>query len=89
MSELCRLRRSEGYGVCDDAEAEVYKAPVPPQRCALKPPRQLQPEVVHRLAFQPLCPFLAEMKMNRCADQRVPNIVRKAITVQTGYNLSS
>ena len=25
MSELCRLRRSEGYGVCDDAEAEVYK----------------------------------------------------------------
>ena len=27
MSELCRLRRSEGYGVCDDAEAEVYKAP--------------------------------------------------------------
>ena len=32
MSELCRLRRSEGYGVCDDAEAKVYKAPVPPQR---------------------------------------------------------
>ena len=29
MSELCRLRRSEGYGVCDDAEAEVYKAPRP------------------------------------------------------------
>ena len=27
MSELCRLRRSEGYGVCDDAEAKVYKAP--------------------------------------------------------------
>ena len=26
MSELCRLRRSEGYGVCDDAEAEVYKS---------------------------------------------------------------
>ena len=29
MSELCRLRRSEGYGVCDDAEAEVYKSPRP------------------------------------------------------------
>ena len=27
MSELCRLRRSEGHGVCDDAEAKVYKAP--------------------------------------------------------------
>ena len=26
MSELCRLRRSEGYGVCDDVEAKVYKA---------------------------------------------------------------
>ena len=26
MSELCRLRQSEGYGVCDDAEAKVYKA---------------------------------------------------------------
>ena len=24
MSELCRSRRSEGYGVCDDVEAEVY-----------------------------------------------------------------
>ena len=32
MSELCRSRRSEGYGVCDDVEAEVYTAPVPPQR---------------------------------------------------------
>ena len=29
MSELCRLRRSEGYEVCDDAEAEVYKSPRP------------------------------------------------------------
>ena len=29
MSELCRLRRSEGYGVCDDVEAEVYKSPRP------------------------------------------------------------
>lgn len=29
MSELCRLRRSEGYGVCDDAEAEVYRSPRP------------------------------------------------------------
>ena len=26
MSELCRSRRSEGYGVCDDVEAEVYKS---------------------------------------------------------------
>ena len=26
MHELCRLRRSEGYGVCDDVEAKVYKA---------------------------------------------------------------
>ena len=27
MSELCRSRRSEGYGVCDDVEAEVYIQP--------------------------------------------------------------
>ena len=27
MSELCRSRRSEGYGVCDDVEGEVYTAP--------------------------------------------------------------
>ena len=30
MDELCRSRRSEGYGVCDDAEAKVYTALVPP-----------------------------------------------------------
>lgn len=65
MSELCRLRRSEGYGVCDDAEAEVYKAPSRRSVCALKPPRQLQPEVVHCRVLQLLCPVLAEMKMNR------------------------
>lgn len=29
MSELCRLRRSDGYEVCDDAEAKVYKNPRP------------------------------------------------------------
>ena len=29
MSELCRSRRSEGYGVCDDVEAEVYISPRP------------------------------------------------------------
>ena len=61
---------------------KVYTALVSPQRYALKPPRQLQPEVVHRLVLQLLCPALAEMKMNRCADQRVPNIVRKAVAVQ-------
>ena len=32
MDELCRSRRSEGYGVCDDAEAKVYTALVAPQR---------------------------------------------------------
>lgn len=36
MSELCRSRRSEGYGVCDDVEAKVYKAPVPPRRLRTK-----------------------------------------------------
>ena len=40
------------------------KAPVPPQRHALKPPRQLQPEVVHRLAFQLFCPAFTQIEMN-------------------------
>ena len=64
MSELSHLCRGEGYRACDDARKRRYiKAPVPPQRYALKPPRQFQPQVIQRLGFELFCPALAEVEV--------------------------
>lgn len=64
MSELSHLCRGEGYRACDDARKQRYiKAPVPPQRYALKPPRQLQPQVIQSQSFELFCPALAEVEV--------------------------
>lgn len=48
----------------------------------LKPPRKLQPKVVHRSIFQCLCATLPQIEMNCAANHRMLHIVRKAIAVQ-------
>ena len=47
-----------------------------------EPPRQLPTQAVHRLALHLLCPALAEMEMERRADQRVLDSIGKSIAVQ-------
>ena len=47
-----------------EKEVKVYTALVSPQRYALKPPRQLQPEVIHCSIFQCLCTALSQIEMN-------------------------
>ena len=64
-----------------EKEAEVYKAPVPPQRRSFVL-RHLLPKHIQRLFLQQLCPVLAQMKMYRRAGQCVLDIVREAKTVQ-------
>ncbi len=61
-------------------EPMVYK--IPPQRNALKPPRQLQPEVVHRRFFQLLCSALTQIEMDCRTDHRMLCIVCEAVTIQ-------
>ena len=47
-----------------------------------EPPRQLPAQTVHRLALHFLCTALAEMEMERRADQRVLDSIGKPIAVQ-------
>lgn len=57
----------------------VYKNP--PQRYTLKPPRQFQPEIVHRCFFQLFRSALTQIEMDCCADHCVLNIVCEAIAI--------
>lgn len=59
MSELCRLRRSEGYEVCDDAEAEVCKSPRPAAATLLPSLRHPFPKRIQRPILQQLRPAFA------------------------------
>lgn len=58
------------------------EAPCPAAASRSKPPRQLQPEIIHRLFLQLLCPALPETEMDRRSNQRMLRIVCKAIPVQ-------
>ena len=61
----------------------ISKPPVRPLLPIVsEPPRQLSAQAVHRLALHLLCPALAEMEMERRADQRVLDSIGKAIAVQ-------
>lgn len=62
---------------------KVYQSPRQPLLPIVsEPPRQLSAQAVHRLALHLLCPALAEMEMERRADQRVLDSIGKSIAVQ-------
>ena len=75
MQTGIRLRENTEMDAC------FYQSSVPPQRYALKPPRQFQPQVIQRLGFELFGSALAEVEVERCANQRVLGAVCEAIAV--------
>ena len=62
---------------------KVYQSPRQPLLTIVsEPPRQFPAQAVHRFSLHLLCPALAEMEMERRADQRVLDSIGKAIAVQ-------
>lgn len=83
-----RKRLADGAGkhclsAVSPAEQRYIKAPI--CRClpsVSEPPRQFPAQAVYRLSLHLLCPALAEMEMERRADQRVLDSIDKTIAVQ-------
>ena len=86
ISDRKRLTGGCGYAlsvsrvICGTKVYQSHRQPLLP--IVSEPPRQLPAQAVHRLALHLLCPALAEMEMERRTDQRVLDVIGKAIAVQ-------